>query len=504
MSSSALASSSSSKHRFVLLTFAVSAAASSGFWSDIYNYKAPPPELGPPGAAGALRDKKQLPWEICGIVGAYLVTVLVALTLLLTVGKRMRRDAELSPLTLEIEMVKAGSQAFDITPVSPASTTRSWFQKKFHRTPSFRSGMSSPTSPTVQSVASFDHMVLKSDKEQRQREMERLYAAVMEHQDEQEARKSAQSMVTDPEVDQTSQDHRRPLQINTTAKHSDLYPSPQSATTPRSFSRPLHPMEPPRSARSTRFAEQQQPEERSSPQRNNAGARREPALSPLSPRKFLSRGPRRDSDASSSSKTRKSLHNLRISGPIQKYPGEQSDEEARTPLSPRFYDPPPPPALPSIPSPHDFATSQGTARNADSAYAQEARDQPAPLPSARIPRINTLAPPPALNISPAKSAASSTSTLPLRSYHDAAGLAPVPPTPTKTTYVQARKDKLSLTTPRTGMPNTPYSPYMPFTPITPVTPSHLVTRKDRKERKKMEGKRVLREDDMVKEEDELW
>jgi hypothetical protein len=53
----------------------------------------------------------------------------------------------------------------------------------------------------------------------------------------------------------------------------------------------------------------------------------------------------------------------------------------------------------------------------------------------------------------------------------------------------------------TGVPQTPYTPYMPFTPITPITP-HLVTRTERKALRKMEGKTLLDESDLVKEEDE--
>jgi hypothetical protein len=44
---------------------------------------------------------------------------------------------------------------------------------------------------------------------------------------------------------------------------------------------------------------------------------------------------------------------------------------------------------------------------------------------------------------------------------------------------------------------------MPFTPLTPVTP-RLVTKKDRKAAKKAEGKRVITEEDAVKDDKEIW
>jgi hypothetical protein len=64
-------------------------------------------------------------------------------------------------------------------------------------------------------------------------------------------------------------------------------------------------------------------------------------------------------------------------------------------------------------------------------------------------------------------------------------------------------DKLSLTSPRTGVPATPYSAYMPFTPITPVS-ARLVTKKEMKAKKKAEGKRVMSGDDLVQNADDMW
>jgi hypothetical protein len=59
---------------------------------------------------------------------------------------------------------------------------------------------------------------------------------------------------------------------------------------------------------------------------------------------------------------------------------------------------------------------------------------------------------------------------------------------------------LTARTPRTGVP---MSPYMPFTPMTPCTPG-LVSRQARKERIKAEGKKVLVEEDLVKDGEEMW
>lgn len=75
--------------------------------------------------------------------------------------------------------------------------------------------------------------------------------------------------------------------------------------------------------------------------------------------------------------------------------------------------------------------------------------------------------------------------------------------PTKTTFLEKRTSILGVH-PKTGVPQTPYSPYTPFTPMTPVTPRHLVSREDRKRNKKKEGLKVLSEDDLVKDDEDMW
>ncbi|KAJ4347423.1 hypothetical protein N0V95_005425, partial [Ascochyta clinopodiicola] len=92
--------------------------------------------------------------------------------------------------------------------------------------------------------------------------------------------------------------------------------------------------------------------------------------------------------------------------------------------------------------------------------------------------------------------------LPFRSYQTSD--APLKSPGIQTTVLDRRPDKLSLQTPRTGVPFTPYSPYMPFTPITPVTP-HLVTKRERKGKRK-EGGRLgrVQEVELVKSPEEMF
>ncbi|BDD59458.1 hypothetical protein MPDQ_002980 [Monascus purpureus] len=90
---------------------------------------------------------------------------------------------------------------------------------------------------------------------------------------------------------------------------------------------------------------------------------------------------------------------------------------------------------------------------------------------------------------------STTSTLPFRQVY------PPPSAPaTKTTILER---PTLVAGPRTGIP-VPYSPYIPFTPVTPITPSRIVTKKQRKKEDKGVRLKVLNEDDLVKEDSEMW
>ncbi|EOD51592.1 uncharacterized protein LTHEOB_11919 [Neofusicoccum parvum] len=489
-----------------------------------------------PGALGAVRNKAYLPAQICGIIGAYIFCVVVIGTALLTYGRRMRRAIT----DQRVDVVKAnGTNGFEMTPVSPSSRWRSPLSpsklkhafKKSQTSIAERQQHSVPTSPIspgTQSMSSFDQNFLKNQQEERQKEMERLYAAVMEHDEEKKrkvARSSAEEIQEYPEEEEEGQypvqQKGRPPMIDTAASlrvPSGQHPaSPVSPGTPRSPVRAIYPPESPMAA---------------ARRQNYAGP--PPTTAPSSPRGILSKKDRTASIGSTGSKSRRSIRNLRISGPIARYGGD-NDEEARTPLSPRFYNPGPPPSPPSAttaPTP----TTPGTGDSLGP-FRYEDLDRPHPLPrpnpqrgeSARSsdarsyhthsPRpsngSNTIdiamrvgdapsGPPPAIrthDLPPpprgphaARSPASSTSTLPLRNMAPESAQLPS----TKTTVVEARnraRDLMSpgrgLRTPATGVPMTPYSPYMPYTPITPVTP-HLVTRKERKQRQKDEKKMGLR------------
>jgi hypothetical protein len=288
--------------------------------------------------------------------------------------------------------------------------------------------------------------------------MERLYAAVMDH----DRKKSYSQVNVTAEREESHKQNAPPRRINTSARPDGTQSNPGS---PRS---PVKAIYPPNYI-------QNGPPTTPLPRKHDD--------QPSSPRSILSRKSR-GSIGSSGSKTRFNLKNLRISGPVQKYPGEPADDEARTPLSPRFYNPGAPPSPP---------TNQNSPTSPDEVYEDLDEVQPLPHPAPQRKGSHPL------SNNGAKSATSSSNSLPLRGYTPEGPLSP----DLKTTYLDRRLDHLSMTTPKTGVPYTPYSPYMPFTPITPVTP-HLVTKKERKSYKKMNGRKLATQEDIVQSPKEIF
>jgi hypothetical protein len=520
-----------------------------GFWDvDIDNGPDLAPECGPPLSFYAIRNKARLPAEICAVVGAYLFFVLALATLLFTWGRRMRQSALGSNGTLEIEMVNSPKKQFEPSPVSPASTSRSWIKKGVsslksfggHSTRNSRAG-SNPASPGIASINSFDANVLEDDRDKAQKEMERLYAAVMAHDEAKKSQPQIQETeMAQPTTAQEQEQGQKPrMRVTISDTRLTIPPGPQTGnsqisepTSPRSPIRAIYPpdhMFPsnyPQTPTSPIVARvplendlyPASPPPKSPPRMTfpeNDPADPNP---PASPRSILRRRERPGSQSGSSigssgsgSKTRKTIRNLRISQPM---PADLDLEESQ-PLTPRAY--PNPGQPPQPPTPHTGATLESTV---SSDYQYESLDQPAPLPKPQPQRKPSNLTLPSNNSNTSlgsngngndngngnKSASSSTNTLPFRAFQQTAGI--TSPGATKTTFLDRHTDKIGRgpmtgRTPRTGVPMTPYSPYMPFTPITPITP-RLVNKRERKELKKAQGKKVIIEEDAVKDKDEMW
>lgn len=278
------------------------------------------------------------------------------------------------------------------------------------------------------SAATIDESVVAIDRQRAQEEMEMLYAAVMEHDAQRAAGidtskqewevQSPGSVHTNPFTDRSSRTSERP-----SISQTKLPLSPKSSRLSRISSLSL-------------FNSNSRPQ-------SKGGKIRSPRLP---------------------------LRNLAISSPVGSpdLTAPHSYGEDQMPLTPRLYNPAPPPAPPITISQASSEVSLGKAPGR----------APAPAP---------------LSLSTASHGSSS---LPFR---DAFPLQSAPPT--KTTVIE--RPIKPLNGPRTGLP-TPYSPYMPFTPVTPLTPSRIVTKRQRKRETKENGLRVLNEDDIVKDDGDMW
>ncbi len=510
----------------LLSKFSPATALPKNIWHvSIFQGPTPSREDGPSLSANSLRDTSYLPAQVGAIVAAYVLSLLIIGGGLLFVGRRLRRSAQASPRTLAMEMLKPVRQdipkAFDPSPIDPSPAPKDPYGPSPNSTLDMRNNWPSPDKsrtsvrwpsvksprnyqPSIQSsVITLDESVIEDDKTRNEKEMERLYAAVMEH----EELKSTGSL---PPKESIPSQHPPELQhLGTNALSS------------RPASPPLR--------------------------ENTKSPTRTPTTSPkkstrLSPIMTHSRNSSRSSFGSFGK--RRGIRNLPISPPmgspdlVPQQTGNYGDAE---PLSPRFYDPGPPPPTPPAkdvrvqrPQPEPLNTSVSSPRQGNFREALRTPRtsvptfQPVPeniecppsqeqVPTVERPTFTSPKPkraPAPLSLKTGKTSAGATGALPLRS-------APLPfrtlnsnrggtshndrpPSMIKATVLERKVPDRSLGTPRTGVPMTPYSPYMPFTPLTPMTPSRLVTREERKQKEREEGRRVVTVEDRVEEESEVW
>ncbi|KAJ5893812.1 hypothetical protein N7495_005503 [Penicillium taxi] len=379
-------------------------------------------------------DKPLFAIQIGSIVASYVIFVAVLLALLLFVGRRLRRSVHSSNYSLQMEILRPikPPPSIDPSPVSPiaqsipspSKSKSSRFISSWGSLPALRPSQSSING----SMVTVDESIVASDRRRAQDEMEMLYAAVMEY------------------------DAQKASGVDISAGEADF----QTKTPDSQYSNPF----------TDRHALQL--------------SEIPPAVPPKSPNPFnSSRLSKLFSSRSGSNpdmgrlKSPKfSVRKMNISSPLA-----SPDTSAPTylgheqPLSPRLYNPGPPPAAPSAGLRMPSAVAQVLPRPSGRARP------PAPLTLATTPQ--------------------STSSLPFRdAYPDSLKTAPA----TKTTILE-RPDKNRG--PITGVP-TPYTPYMPFTPVTPFTPGRIVSKRQRKREERSNGLRVLNEDDLVKDDDDIW
>lgn len=507
----------------ISLLFSKAQAIPSNVWHvSIFQGAAPPPGKGPPIATSAVRDISFLPTQIGSIIGAYLFSVLIIGVALLLIGRRLRQAALSSPRTLAMQMVKPGenehSQAFDPSPISPqvdnpysASSTVDMKSSTWPSPEKSKSGYNWPSigkshrkqASMQSSVVTFDENVIEEDKMKNEQEMDRLYAAVMEH----DIQKSTSRL--DLGESQTPQTPKVPPEFQH-LRSSSAFQEP-SSTSPRA--------------------------ETQSPGRTlTVSPTPQPRPSPLT---IHSRSSSRSSFGSFGKK--RSIRHLPISPPMGS-PDLTSHHASlygeSEPLSPRFYKPGPPPPTPprehySIPEHGYDPFQQESSRRSEISDHEKA-------PRTSIPRFKTTmegdtrsqvhssrgdsgiplrdltkqkrTPAPlSLRTNNGSSATPGlhlplgSAPLPLRNPRSLGYSSDRPPSTIKATVLERKLPEHRIPgTPRTGVPQTPYSPYMPFTPLTPMTPSRLVTKQERKRREREEGRRVATIDDAVEEEEDMW
>ncbi|KAB8302015.1 hypothetical protein EYC80_005468 [Monilinia laxa] len=516
---------------------------------------APAPESGPPLSAGASRNKALLPAQIGGIVGAYLFSLCVVGTLIIILGRKLRRQVELEARALEVELVDSAfagvyTGSSGPTPISPRnlqnfswpSPDKKYFAPAINPDPSafvFPPIHESYTNPYVypaqrqhsvhqsiyshQSNPSVDNKVVEADREMMSRNLEDLYAHVMEQEEAKAAGVDVRSMpppkvpggtsaAATQQVQPSSKKlgKNKPSEINTSDNKLNKTSSRASSiisalTSPRSAPR-----------------------------------------SPVSPRK-------------------KGIRGLRISSPIATphstaFSHAASDEE---PLTPRGYVHRAPPPIPRNQAPYSSTYENGESPTRSIAETLETISPVSPqrnLPSLNTRNLqislrsemNTASPqsatedrtqttfPRLIRTAPSKAslphkpkpsngssvspdspssstAIGSTSTaqtannpvsaptrsLPFREQFQQNMLSPN--LPTKTTVLERvprdnGQKTGGLRTPFSGG-TVPYSPYQPFTPMMPITP-RLVTKEDRKRAKKTMPRTPVVE--LTRSEEDIW
>ncbi|KAE9377327.1 hypothetical protein N431DRAFT_436569 [Stipitochalara longipes BDJ] len=477
---------------------------------NIWYSPAPPPADGPPLSASASRDRALIPAQVGGIIGAYLFSVCVVGIALILLGRKLRRQIQASAKALDIEMVEPRFETAQATPHRLSAALRSPGGSRNFSYPSperdtkspyiFPPSLKSPKTPPAYGPY-VDTRIVEADREMLNRDLEDIYAHVME----QEEAKAQGIAVKEMPL---------PAQLLKTGPVPNSPPQRQSTFPPKKI-------------------------EKSRPANLNIDETRS-----------VKSGHSRISSIISSIKSPRKK-TMQISSPMltpasASFPRYNEEEE---PLSPRYYQPPPPPPVPrdQVPYPHHRNTSNLTATlvplpsSPRSNLSQPLSPRSPYGPSIRTQRsqhqmnpslvsqlsvqssmnggdisatsqtpLNPLQmqPPPKRQPSPnpPPSNNSSQRQLPLRQFEPAVTSPSFAPS-TKTTVLE-RNGPVGGAGPQTGGLRTPwsagavpYSPYQPFTPMMPITP-RLVTKEERKAMKKREGRTPVLE--MIKGEDELW
>ena len=491
----------------------------------IFRGPAPSPEEGPPASAHALRDPSKLKFEVIGIVGALLVWLVASFVGVFIVRKRLQRAQEIEERRREMMSIKptgmvtlreieAGPKSPHamLSPKSPGkmSSIRSW--ARGHK------GRESAASLSTVNTR-IDERIVEGDRAKNMDDMAKLYAAVMAHDAERATNKSLSSADSSP-ADNVPPTPRYPYDNGPpTPQYANVPPTPQYANvpptpkyynasipptprTPRSPRSPRSPRVPPEIAHPAYHPPMPQhqhfPEEvydsmppqsmsQNQPYPEEVYDPMPPPTVPESDESSLLEGqstPRKSKPAAlsfitnpstrlgSSQSNKKRPGAITVGGqPISKPLGSADlrqsahPSQISLPYSPR----PPPPTPGKTPKVEEFEM-HGRPQLTQLAINNDSVDTVSSKP------------------------------LPFRQfYKDPLKSAPA----TKTTFLDRRQSAFAGGA-KTGVPKTPYSPYCPQTPMAPVTPRRLLTKQEIKQNKKQYAMDVVQENEMVKNDDDMW
>lgn len=131
------------------------------------------------------QDESNLPVQIGGIVGSYVIFDALVVGLLLFVGRRLRRAVQASNGSLDMVMLQPVAKPVidtDTSPISAATTVVPSPEKGRGWNMSWSSiPKGAKTHASNNSVATIDETVVSADRQKAQDDLEVLYAAVMEH-----------------------------------------------------------------------------------------------------------------------------------------------------------------------------------------------------------------------------------------------------------------------------------------------------------------------------------
>ncbi|RDW71870.1 hypothetical protein BP5796_07904 [Coleophoma crateriformis] len=472
----------------------------------IHLSRAPSPEDAPSAAAHATRDKSLLPVQISSIVGAYVFVVCLVGIILLCLNRKIRSKYYISGGTLDIELVPATFPSFHgNTDPSPISPTRipggprnfSWPSPvKSEPTPYVFPTTHRPFPLPAIENPFVDSHVVQADREMLNRDLEDIYAHVMEQEEA-----KAQGVIL----------KEAPIPL-------------------RNKQPPPPPADEPSSPKKNTLEKQQ----------SKGWLRRSDKSKPASLTLDDGRSDKTHSRSSILSALRspgkRSSRPMQISSPMPTplsatFPSSNEEEE---PLTPRYHTPPPPPPVPKDQGPYAHQRRESGAIQPASPNRSIA-EQLAPYPYPNSPtrmthRVNTSQASTMRSSQSSHDPVSATSTtsatsqtplfpiddksqgvgqmnrsLPFRQFEPTSASPSFATQSTKTTILERTNPRSpglasGLRTPWSAGA-VPYSPYQPFTPVLPMTPT-LVTKKDRKAMKKAERKKPVLE--LIKSDDELW